>query len=161
MSQETHVCPTCSHRSNIFTARLNAGHVDTLLKFRQAISYHQRNSIHLYKDMDDTRFALTTSQQMNWTKLRFLGLVAKVKQDGQVQRGYWLLTTRGRKFLDGTVSVPATARSMNNELLHDIEPELYVTVSDVVGSKPYFDDGDYWHQSKEPQAIEQAQVTLL
>ncbi len=159
MSSQQHLCTACGHQSSIYTQRLTPGCIESLIKLRRAIQHHQRNSIHLYKDMDGTPFELTTSQQMNWTKLRFHGLVAKVKVDGHVQRGYWLLTTRGRQFLDGGVTVPRSVRTLNNRVIdHD---ELHVGVTDVMESKPHFDDFAFWHETKEPQALNLAQVTLL
>lgn len=154
---EVYTCPTCGHEETAYWRTLNAGNVRALIKFRRAIGYHGRNEIHLYKDMDGHDFKLTTAEQMNWTKLRFHGLVAKVKEDGQIKRGYWLLTARGAAFLRGDLDVPRKVKTLNNRVIeHD---DVYVSVDQVAGSRPVFDD--LWDMQRERQPLELQQVPLL
>lgn len=156
---ETHRCDSCNATSNVFPQRLTPGCVQALVKFRRAIQRHRRNSIHLYRDMDDTPFALTTTEKMNWTKLRFHGLVAKVREDGQVRHGYWLLTEHGRRFLDGQESCHQMVKTMNNRVVE--RGDLYMMVEDIMSEKPVFDDHGFWHANKAPQEIDLAQTRLV
>jgi len=156
--KELHICPTCGNQSAKYWQRVSPGMVDALIKFRRAIKENGRNSLHLYHDLTGAN-ELTTAQQMNWTKLRFHGLVAKVYELGERKYGYWLLTTRGRLFLDGEVSVHRRVQTLNNKIV-DRDPVL-LTVAEVAKVQPQFDDYAFWHGTKEPVDIELAQVALL
>jgi len=132
-------CPHCGANLNKFWHRLNAGMVSALVKFKRGIIEKNRNSIHLYKDLQGEN-KLTTAEQMNWTKLRFHGLVAKCKEDGERKRGYWLLTHRGNEFLAGRIQIPKKVQTFRNKITaHD---EEYVTVTDVIKQQPYWDNVD-------------------
>ena len=148
---EIYKCPTCNHESKSYLQRLNKGSVDSLINFRRAVGHHNRNDIHLYRDMDGTDFELTAAQKMNWTKLRFFGLVAKVKENGEHKRGYWLLTARGAAFLRGELAVPKRVKTLNNRKID--ESEETVTIKDIMKDKeiPYFDD--LYDIVSEPQAL--------
>lgn len=159
MSAETYDCPTCHTQSSIHRQRLTPGVVKALVKFRRAIGEHRSNDLHIYRDLTGEN-ELTTSEQMNWTKLRFHALVAKVKIDGVVQRGRWLLTKRGREFLDGDVSLPSTVRTLNNHVI-DHDYTSMVNLRDVLGMSVQFDDAAYWNRTDERLPIEAAQVELF
>lgn len=151
-NQEDFHCPTCHHTSTAYWHKLNPGLVKALIKLRAAVHQYQRNSIDIHHEMN-----LTTTEAMNWTKLRFHGLVAKVKVDGQVQRGYWLLTSNGAAFLRGELAVPAKVKTLNNHVEdHD---RIEVTVEDVMGEVPYFEDIATIERERQP--IELAQARLL
>ena len=133
--KEAHVCPTCHHEATAYWHRLTPGLVNALLKLREAVKEQGHNHIDIHNEM-----TLTTTEAMNWTKLRFHGLVAKYREDGEVQRGQWVLTSRGAAFLRGELRVPAKVKTLNNCVIdHD---EQDVSMRDVYGSVPYFEDID-------------------
>lgn len=148
-------CPTCNFHSNINTHRLSPGLARILIKFRRSIRLKGANSIHLQRDMFGEN-ELTRIEYTNAQKLRFFGLIAKDKDTG---RGYWLLTSRGRKWLDGEITVPVRVSTVNNAIC--ARDENHVSIEDVMQTRPVFDDFDYWHQNKAPVPLELAQVELL
>ena len=157
MSAEVHTCPTCGHESAAYWRRITKGNVESLIKFRQAIGRLDRNEVHLYRDMDGTENELTASQKMNWTNLRFFGLVAKVKEDGQHKRGYWLLTHRGSLFLRGQLAIPVKVKTLDNRKVDETEETL--KISDIIkGAQPYFDDIYEIEREVQPLSLTQAEL---
>lgn len=139
MQNQVNKCPHCGASLKMFWHRLNGGMVSALVKFKRAVIEKDRNSLHLYKDLVGEN-RLTTQEQMNWTKLRFHGLVAKCKEDGARKRGYWLLTKRGNDFLAGKIQIPKKVQTFRNKITaYDDE---YVTVGDVIKQAPYWDTAE-------------------
>lgn len=149
--KEVFVCEHCGAHSNKFWKRLSAGNVGALVKLRQAIGRENRNDIHIAQELD-----LSYSGRANFSTLRQHGLVAHIKDDaGNRVSGRWLLTARGGAFLRGELRVPARVQTMNNRVVdHD---DQYMSVSDVLGSQPYFDD----HYETERVPLNMAQVELF
>jgi hypothetical protein len=136
---ESYTCPTCNHQDTIYTFTIGKGIVGALLKFKRAtIELGRYDAIHKSRDLDGTPYELSKNESANWTMLRFHGLVAKDEAAGA---GYWLLTRRGNDFIKGE-SVPAKVRVLNNEVLHDHEPDgqYYVTIEELLSddSRPYY-----------------------
>lgn len=116
--------------------RLSPGIVGSLVKAMRFVADNKINKFHIYDDLK-LDYRLSTVEQMNWTKLRFHGLVAKHKIDGVWQRGYWVITTRGFNFLYGRLSVPYSVRTFRNRVVE--HSARFVTIRDVLGELPYFD----------------------
>ena len=77
--------------------------------------------------------------------------------DKEAGKGYWLLTRRGSQFLLGQETIPAKVQVMNNRIIgHD---ELHVSVEDVLGSRPYFEDIETIERERVP--LETAQGSLF
>lgn len=136
---DPHTCPTCHHEASIYTHSINKGHVTALLKFKRAsLELGRYNGIHKTNDLDGKPYQLTKNESANWSYLRYFGLVAKDEDAGA---GYWLLTRRGNAFIKGE-SVPAKVRVLNNEVLHDQEPEgqYWITIDELTNddSRPFF-----------------------
>lgn len=141
---ETKRCPYCGASMKMFWHRITPGMVMALVKFKRSIIEKDRNCLHLYKDLENEN-KLTTVEQMNWTKLRFHGLVAKYRENGVVKRGYWLLTRRGNEFFKGTIKIPKRVQTFRNKITcHD---EEYVNITNVVSDLPYWDNSkDYLYE---------------
>lgn len=56
---------------------------------------------------------LTKNEYANFQKLKYWGLVEKVYG----KSGYWIVTTLGRKFVFGEISVPRTVITFNNRVI--------------------------------------------
>jgi hypothetical protein len=124
-------CEHCGASLKKFWHRLTPGLVRALIKFRRAVHEKNRNSLHLYQDLTGEN-QLTTAEQMNWTKLRFHGLVAKAKEEK-----HWLITKRGAQFLNGEIEVPKRVQTFRNRVVaHDAE---MVFIKNVIGEVPYFE----------------------
>lgn len=135
-ARELHHCPTCHAQSYTYWHALTPGLVAGLIKLRQAwLAAERPQSLHVRKDLDNTPWELTKGEAANWTKLRFHGLIAKDKDAGA---GYWLITRRGHAFLRGAETVPSKVQTLNNHVVG--HSELFLSIEDVMGSRPYFED---------------------
>ncbi len=135
----THIetCPTCGQKINPHKERITPGLVKTLYKFAGSISKKGVNKLHPRKEL-----SLTISEYNNFQKLRYHGLVAKVKEDGVFISGYWLLTTRGQAFLRGNLKIPSYVVIFNNRITERSEEKI--SAHDVLKSRdlPYFETID-------------------
>lgn len=144
--REQHICTGCGEVHEISPShshRLSSGLGNVLVKFRRAIKVKRENSIHLQRDMTGEN-ALTRTEYNNAQKLRYFGLI---HHDDEAGVGYWLLTRRGRQFLDGELSVPLRVRTRDNRIIE--RDQVRVTVVDVLKAQPTFDDFFVW-RSEEP-----------
>jgi hypothetical protein len=152
---ETYVCDHCGSQSTIYTHSLGKGLVFALLKFKRAVIDHDRNSIHTQRDMNGRAYELSKSEYANWTMLRYHALVAKDDARG---KGYWLLTRRGNAFIKGA-PVPAKVRVLNNEVLHDREPDgqYEVTITELLNhdSRSYFTEIEQLERERLPLDVAQ------
>lgn len=141
-------CLHCGASLKQYWHRLTPLLVKSLVKLRAGVVENGENKVYVNKDLE-----LSTTESMNWTKLRFHGMIAKYMENGTWKRGYWLLTRKGADFLNGKIEVPVKVKTFRNKVI-DHSTEL-VTVSDVMRSKPYLEtieiiefDYDYLDQTK-------------
>lgn len=87
----------------------------------------------------------STTNYINFQKLRYHGLVHHVKENGVKKRGHWLITRNGWAFLRGEIELPKFVLIKNNTI-QSRSPET-IHVKDVYrGSEviettfEYFDD---------------------
>lgn len=125
-------CPHCNASMKQYWHRLTPLLVSVLIKFRNAVSDKGVNEIHVPKELP-----LSTTEYNNFQKLRFHGLVAKVRISGVHKSGYWLLTHRGSEFLKGTIEIPAKVLTFRNEVID--RSERLVGVKGVLGSAPFLE----------------------
>ena len=124
------LCECCGHRINPRKESLSKGLVDTLIVFGRAVKRLEKNEIHLQEEVE-----LNKNQYNNFQKLRYHGLVAKVKD----RTGYWLLTRNGLGFLRGEKSVPKTIYIQNNRIVeHGDDNIMIYDYSEL--------DGEYWQK---------------
>lgn len=119
-------CPHCGASMIIHKQTLSRGLVQSLIKFKQAVLKHNRNSIHL------DEIGLNQNQFNNFQKLRYFGLVAKFV-DPETKKnvaGYWLLTKRGNLFLKNELAVPCSVYTFRNKIINR-EP-IKLKVSEIV-----------------------------
>ena len=128
-------CETCGAKLKRYNHPMTPILVHALVKFYAAVCAKKENSIHLKDDMDGTDQELDRYERSNWTKLRFHGLVAKVKENNHQVRGCWLITHRGADFLKGELSIPKTVYVYRNNVVG--RSEDLVSVRDVIASIPY------------------------
>jgi hypothetical protein len=83
--------------------------------------------------LDVDKLDLRHSERTQLTKLRFHGLVAKVKKDGHQIPRHWVVTTKGWQFL-GNKPVPAKVVVYNNQVLgHDGGETTVKRISGIPG----------------------------
>lgn len=135
-------CPHCGRNMSPYKVPLTVGFLKGLVKFRGAVALKGENKVHLLHDMQGTAFELTPHEWNNFSRLRFHGLVAKYKEDGQHIAGLWLLTKRGAQFLNGTIKIPESVMIFNNRIID--RSQVLVSLSEVFRNSelPYFESID-------------------
>ncbi|MBU1864283.1 MAG: hypothetical protein KKH94_11510 [Candidatus Omnitrophica bacterium] len=113
----------------IYKHSLTPGLVEALTKFGEVVALRHENKVHLLRDLrskEEDNFSLRTNAQ----KLRYFGLIAHYKNAlGFYEKGYWLLTKNGAKFLKNKLPIHRTVSTLNNEVIaRDI---AQVFISDV------------------------------
>ena len=140
-------CLHCGARLKKYWHRLTPGLVKVLVKCYKKVSEKQEN-IFLMKDLN-----LDHSEYGNFQKLRFHGLIAKNRVNGEIQHKEWLITSRGTDFLRGEIQIPIRVQTFRNRVVdHDIE---LVTVTDVMR------DVVYWEQNFDYDIFKPIQKTLI
>lgn len=129
---EHEVCPHCGAKLMARWERVSDLLARTLVYMHDTVVRTKRNSIHV-----STELSLTSTQYNNFQKLRFHGLIAKVKENGELKSGYWLVTRRGHDFVMGTLAIPVKVKVFRNRVI-DHDKQL-VYMSDVTKCKPFLD----------------------
>lgn len=113
-------CPHCGALMKQYWTLLAPGYVRALVKIKAAVIKKGQNLVHPVHDC-----GLNQNERNNLTKLRFHGMIAKA-----TEKGLWLLTRRGSRFLLGEISVPKRVLSWRNRVIgYDTER---VFVKDVI-----------------------------
>lgn len=106
-------CTHCEQTLKIYRYGISDSMVRVLRAMAKATEPNTGRSI----DVD--KLNLKHSERTQLTKMRFHGLVAKVKEDGHQIPRHWLITRKGWQFL-GKEPVPAKVVVYNNQVLgHD------------------------------------------
>lgn len=93
--------------------RLSPGLVRTLIKFKEAVERYNKNDIHLQREAD-----LTKNEYNNFQKLRYHGLVHKVRNGEKgYHSGRWLITRLGGQFLRCEVGVCRDVYVLDNQVV--------------------------------------------
>ena len=110
------------------------------------------------------------SEYANFQKLKYHGLITKVRINGVTTRDRWLITRNGWAFLRGELKLPKTVRVKNNHTLPTDRSETLVSIVDVLKGSDYMetkfeyfdeDTGDMIGLRPTTQPEEQEQPTLL
>lgn len=113
--------------------KVTPGLIDILLIMLDYVHEKNENAF-TWKEVRDRMKAFQYTQQ---TKLRFHGLIAKIKDDDGKFTGKWLITSRAAEFLRGDIAIPLKVQTCNNKVIgHD---DLTVTIREVYGSTPYLE----------------------
>ena len=123
-------CDHCGAALKKYWHSLTPGLVKILVKCYMYASTH--SNLFKMKDLE-----LDHSEYGNFQKLRFHGLIAKHKVDGEVEERVWLITHRGADFLKGLIQIPERVQTFRNRVV-DHDGEL-VTVTDVMKGEVYWE----------------------
>lgn len=124
-------CETCGASLKKFWHRITPGLVDTLVQAYSVVSAKSEN-VFTREEMK-----LSNSAYTNLYKLRYHGLIAKHKINGEWHKGEWLITRRGGQFLRGEIEIPVRVQTFRNKVIgHDSQ---LVKIKDVIGTDPYFE----------------------
>ena len=126
-------CLCCQASMGKSTHRMTKVLVTSLVKMARGVAIKHENDIRVDKLPND--LALTHIERCNFHKLRMHGLIARVKIEGTVKRGRWLITRRGWQFIQGNENIPSFVQSFRNKVVS--HSDQLVSVKDVLGESPY------------------------
>lgn len=135
MKNQAHRCQHCGASLKAYWHKVTPGLVSALLKINKAVNMKKKNDIMI--DKLPELIALTHVERCNWQKLRLHGLIARVKEGGEVKRGRWLITRKGHDFLSGH-QISESVKSFRNRVVgHSAN---LITISEALESTPYFEE---------------------
>lgn len=142
----------------VYRHKLSSCLISGLLKFHRAVKAHGRNDLHLRKDVKQPGmpWRLTDDEWTNFTKLRFHGLVAHKKWEGTIQRGRWVITTRGADFINNRVKVPDWVKTAGNKVLEGSigHSQRLVSINDFRDVLPDFAGVSTLEQTEAPGPVQ-------
>lgn len=136
----TEKCVHCEADLALKVHRLTALHIESLFKFRAAVQYYGRNSIHLRDDMraEGCPFRLSDDSWTNFAALRYFGLA--VHADAKNPRsGLWKITDRAGAFLRGKIAIPRKVFTFRGHPVDPPEPVKLVHVLEYRRELPSFE----------------------
>lgn len=137
-SHTTKKCPHCGASMKAHSHGLSRGLANTLIKFRKAVlnqPHIQFNKVHIPNDV-----VFTKNEYNNFQKLRYFGLVAKVrKSDGTHERGFWLLTRNGNAFCKGLKDMPKSVLTFRNKIQDRSKVKISILEAIQCKDLPYFE----------------------
>ncbi len=138
-------CEACGQRIREVRAHNMNKHLLTLLKAGAKVVMDSGVNDFRRADLDSE-----VSDYTNLSPLRYFGLIHRVKKDGVVQRGHWLVTRNGWAFLRGEIEIPKYIKVRDNKI-ESRAPET-VHVKDVYrGSEAIATTFQYFdHDTGEP-----------
>jgi len=140
-------CEHCGALLKEYWHNLTNGMVASFRRFALKVRDKGENKVHPHDEV-----GLSYSQQTNFSKLQYFGLIAKwVGPDGSHKTGYWVLTSLGLEWLQGRAKVSKRVKTWRGHKIADSD--------DLVGSN-YFPDGGVWHEREFEFDIHQGQVIV-
>ena len=113
--------------------KLTPGIIDVLLIMLQYVHETGTNAF----TIKEIRDRLKPFQYTQTTKLRFHGLIAKIKDEDDKFTGKWCITRNGGAFLRNEIVLPQKVQTQNNLIIdHD---DITVSVKDVYKSDVYLE----------------------
>lgn len=113
--------------------------------------------------LKDVEACTEPSHYNNFQKLRYHGLIAKAKVDGQLVRNEWVITRNGFRFLRGVISLPKYVLIKQNHVVE--RSDLLVNLTEVWRGAPYLETSfEYFDDYNNPVGIRPApmqQVSLI
>lgn len=144
---ENERCEHCGAALKRYWHSITPGLVRVLIKCYKYVSSNGENLFKM-KDLN-----LDHSEYGNFQKLRFHGLIAKHKIDGDIEERVWLITHRGADFLKGLIQIPDKVQTFRNRVVD--HNDVLVTVTQVMK------DQVYWEQNFDYDLFQPTQKSLI
>lgn len=125
--------------------KLTPGLLDVLFILLEYVHTNDRNEF----TAKEVRDKLKTFQYTQFTKLRFHGLIAKIKDDNGTFTGKWLITRRAGDFLRNEIVLPQKVQTQANKVI-DYD-DVNVSIRDVYGDDLYLEGRAEFIQTRLPQ----------
>jgi predicted transcriptional regulator len=103
----------------------------------------------IFNEIVQKDLSLTKNDYNNFQKLRYHGLVAKVK----AKAGYWLITKRGGQFLRNEIAIPAGVKTFRNHVEEDGHTKETVRITDFKDRYPTFQSEFAYEYKVGPQVL--------
>jgi hypothetical protein len=135
-------CQVCEAKILKYNRHLAKVMIFALVKIERGVhmKYAQSHDFTLANNINVSRLPehikLTHPERCVLTIMRHHGLVAKVKDDGKIDAGHWLITKKGWSFLRGE-AIPEVVTTFRNRVID--HGEEMVTISDVLRGGDYSD----------------------
>ena len=120
-------CEMCGQTIAPRKESVGKGIIRSLYKMAKYVKTTGFNKVHPEKDLE-----LTTSEYNNFQKLRYHGLVAKYKYEGEIEAGYWLITHKGYGFLNNNFGTAKYVEVFNNRIVG--YSDKIMLMHEIVGS---------------------------
>ncbi len=114
-------CETCGQRIREIRAHHMNKHLLSLLQAGSKVIMASNVNDFRRADLDGE-----VSDYTNLSPLRYFGLIHRVKKDGVVQRGHWLITRNGWTFLRGEIEIPKYIKVRDNTIESRAEETVHV-----------------------------------
>lgn len=125
--------------------RITPGLIDVLLILLEHV---HRTNVNAFS-AKETRDLLKPFQYTQFTKLRFHGLIAKIKDENDVFTGKWLITRRAGDFLRNEIVLPQKVQTQSNTIIgYD---DITVSVKDVYKSDVYLEGREQFINTRLPR----------
>lgn len=125
--------------------KLTPGLLDVLFIMLQYVHEQDRNEF----TIKEIRDRLKPFQYTQTTKLRFHGLIAKIKDEDGVHHGKWLITRQAGAFLRNEIVLPQKVQTQSNLVIdHD---DVNVSIRDVYGDDLYLEGREQFLRPRLPQ----------
>lgn len=125
--------------------KITPGLLDVLFIMVQYVHEQDRNEF----TMKEIRDRLKTFQYTQTTKLRFHGLIAKIKDENGVHHGKWLITRRAGDFMRNEIVLPQKVQTQSNKVI-DYD-DVNVSIRDVYGDDLYLEGREQFITTRLPQ----------
>jgi hypothetical protein len=125
--------------------KITPGLLDVLFIMVQYVHEQDRNEF----TIKEIRDRLKPFQYTQTTKLRFHGLIAKIKDDNGVHHGKWLITRRAGEFMRNEIVLPQKVQTQNNKVI-DYD-DYNVSIRDVYGDDLYLEGREQFIRARLPQ----------
>lgn len=137
-------CNNCGANMKMWWHMVTPGLVGDLMKSINFVKNANKNEFHLQKDL-----SLSKNDYNNFQKLRYHGLVTKVKE----KAGYWLITKRGGQFLRNEIEIPAGVKTFRNNIEEDGHTVETVRITDFQDRYPTFQSEFAFEYKVGPQVL--------
>lgn len=125
--------------------KITPGLLDVLFIMVQYVHEQDRNEF----TIKEIRDRLKPFQYTQTTKLRFHGLIAKIKDEDGVHHGKWLITRRAGDFMRNEIVLPVKVQTQNNKVIgYD---DFNVSIRDVYGDDLYLEGREQFINTRLPQ----------
>lgn len=127
-------CPCCGQHVQLYDYKLFATSARALILLYRLTKERPDEYFHIseYAEADRGK-----SRAPHFAELRFWGLISKQSNTDPAKKssGYWKITTKGKEFVDGTITVPSRILVYNNRFKGFSDKSTDIDINEALGNK--------------------------